>query len=277
MTKVGGVSSLDSAFRFVRTDRLDVEHALDVLRGELAGVVVKEFFPAKHASAIASRFWTSQPQSRSVGGSADYIGTFAYNKELARYLELAEESRARVLGVLGDEDPHRRLLHELTAGLATKDIQLRPAQHEGRLSSHCVIRSYQDPVDGFVLLPHEDEAMLDAPWQQGFEIQGVASYTVCALNLCLEAAAGCELICWNVRPGPEERNRFGTTHTGDFYPVSGLAGISHQVVPLAPGDACLFDARHVHALTAATDPAQRRTTISCFMGFRDPTTVITWA
>lgn len=273
MAPLIGWTGAPDYFRFVERDVFEPDLVEDVLRGRLAGVVYRGAF-ADGLRPILSQFADHPARTRRDDAAAGYyLGAYHYGKPTRQYLHEAADIAADLQDVLGHEtSPWRRFRRELGRWLARRGIDLRLARHEGMSACPGAIRSWE-ASGRFSLVPHEDASQCRAPEQRGFEIQRVLTYEVCAANLCLENAAGGQLIYWNVKPDESTKRRCGTFYTGGAYAAEALAGAEHIKLDVGPGDLYVFNGGHVHAVLHGSGP---RSTVASLLGFRDERTVITW-
>jgi hypothetical protein len=261
-------------FRIHSQDLDDLEPALRVLRGEL----LCAHYPAASSAIECDRVTRALASSRHTriregDAAGTYLGTFHWRKPPEEY---AREARQVTPAVEDALDSGLRgwpeLLSELAHALKAHGVTLRPSDWGGTPAPSALIRSW-DPGERFNLIPHEDEAQCVDPAQRGCEIQLVQAFAVCSANLCIANEGGGELMFWNFQPSPSDRIRLGTAPDGGPYQESDLAGYAKITREISPGDFYIFNGSFVHAVGAAGGV---RATVSCLLGYRDKSTVITW-
>lgn len=255
----------------------DPHGVIDVLRGEVAGVIFRRMASPETCQELVARFWASpHRRRRGVEAPGYYLGTYHYHKPPRIYLQESEEIAA-VLDALLDVpgNPLTAFYAGLADALEPEGAKVRLARHEGRQACRALLRSWHGRGD-YALAPHDDRSQCTEPQQDGFEIQQVAERVVAALNICLENGGGGRLAYWNIRPDDESKRRLGLHHTGSPYPLASLHGIGMKWVEVEAGDVYVFNGAHVHAVEPNTDPGLRRTTLAGILGFRDDATVISW-
>lgn len=277
--RLEGYRAESSYFHFAEAGDGDLRTAVAVLQGKLAGCIYRRCFSRAVAADLASRFRRSPfLRTRVDGVTASYLGTFAFQKLLGEYFNEVDKFRPVVESFFNlPHNPFSSFMHRLSDALQTSGFRLRSAEHQGRKAASGVIRSIYAESGEFLLRPHEDEAMLASPTQIGFEIQKVADHAVCGLNMCIENDSGGALNYWNIRPDAASRERFGTQNIGDFYPAEALEEFDLIRVQINPGDIYIFNGGFIHAVERCNQHRHRRTTMSCFLGFRDDNTVIAWS
>ena len=264
-------------FRFIECDEISPSLAVGVLCGQRLGVVFRGVVPAATRQALIANFLGS-PGRRTRGADApgEYLGAYHYNKTIDDYFDQTDavvpDLRA-ALDVPGD--PLKEFFRKLKQELSLYDVELRPAQYDGREACPAVFRSWMGQRD-FALEPHEDRGQCEDPKQVGFEIQQVTGYSIVGLNICLDNGSGGRLTVWNLRPDEETRDRFGVRYTGSPYAAEWLVGIDRVHLDVRPGDIYLFNAGHVHAVEPVRDLDAHRVTLSGILGFADDETVVSW-
>ncbi|MFM9368726.1 hypothetical protein [Streptomyces sp. Da 82-17] len=264
-------------FRFQEYGTFRADAVVDVLRGDLLGVVFRQAVSAEVCATLAERF-RSSPALRVRGSDAPghYLGAYHYHKTTEGYLDESAAARAALTRVLDlPDDPLARIRAQLGRVLAEDGVTFRTARHAGREAGLALIRSWHGR-GAFALAPHEDRAQCREPRQADFEIQRIADRPVGAMNLCLENGTGGRLRVWDLEPDDALRDRLGLTYTGSPYPMAELDGVESCTLDVGPGDVYFFNGAHVHAVEPERDPAARRTTLSGLLGFIDERTVVSW-
>jgi hypothetical protein len=266
-------------FRFDEYDRFDPDPVLDVLRGQVFGVIFRGVIDPAAAGELVRRFWDSPARKRRGGEVCEslgyYVGAYHYHKLTSTYLqesvEVAEPIR-HVLDVPGE--PSGWFRQRLQERLAADGVAFRPAEKDGRRACPVLIRHW-NASGNYALQPHEDCSQLREPRQADFEIQRALDYRVCAVNMCLENGEKGRLVCWNVVPDDESKSRLGLYYSGSPYPVDVLDGIDSIPLDIRGGDIYVFNGAHVHGVEANAD-GSKRTTMAWNMGRCDDHTVVTW-
>ncbi|MFI7115847.1 hypothetical protein [Amycolatopsis sp. NPDC049868] len=264
-------------FRFAEFDEYRPEAVVDVLRGQVAGVVFRGVVPARTLALLTERFWAS-PARRRRGADAPghYLGAYHYHKTTEDYLAEAAEFHAALDAVLDvPDDPVAGLNQGLAKALAAEGVRFRPAGRDGRQASRVIIRSWHGQGE-YALAPHEDLGQCTEPRQRDFEIQRAADHQVVAMNMCLDNGSGGRLVVWNIRPDEASRRRLGLHYTGSPYPLELLEEVEAVRLDVNPGDVYMFNGSHVHAVEPETSSEKRRITISGILGFVDEHTVVSW-
>jgi hypothetical protein len=276
---VTGWSGDDDYFVIREHDRFDPHAVLDVLDGRVAGVMFRGAVPVDVCQTIAQRFWDNpHRRRRGVEAPGFYLGAYTWNKPTEQYLDESEEANLileELLDVPGN--PMEEFFTALSAVLAERGAEVRPAEHEGRRSSIALLRSWHG-VGDFALDPHDDDSQCADPQMADFERAGVVGHPVAALNICLENEGGNgRLVYWNIQPDVESKRRLGIEFTGSPYPLAALEGYESKWVEVRRGDVYVFNGAHVHAVEPNSDERQKRTTLAAMMGFVDDRTVVTWS
>jgi len=266
-------------FRFAEYDTLSADPVLDVLRGDILGVIFRGVIDPDAARELVRRFWDS-PARKNRGGEVCesqgyYVGAYHYHKPTQQYLDESAEVAdyiAELLDIPNEPATMTRAL--LRERLAADGIEFRPSAKDGRSSCPILMRHWNYGGE-FALQPHEDASQCRHPAQADFEIQRTLEHTVCAVNMCLENGDRGRLVMWNVVPDDESKNRLGLYYAGSPYPVEVLDGIDSVWIDIRPGDIYVFNGEHVHAVEASP-PGTQRTTLAWNMGFCDDRTVVTW-
>lgn len=272
--RVTGWQGSDSYFRMAELDHLEPGAVLDVLRGDVAGVVVRGFLDAHAGRLLAARF-LRHPLAvvRSDDAAGRYLGAYSYGRSIDDYLDETERLEAAIEELLGDEvcawDAFRSMLR---AHLLGQGVRFRRAEHGGRRAALGAARHWTG--DGsFALVPHEDRSQCCQPAQAGFEIQRATEFEVCAANLCLVNGGGGRLAYWNVKPDDDTRQALGTWYSGGPYPDPSLSGIDRLSLDVNPGDLYVFNGAHVHAVEQTCGP---RVVVSSLLAFVAEDEVVTW-
>jgi hypothetical protein len=271
-----GWSGDQDYFAFRQHDEFVAESVVDLLRGDILGVMFKGVVSREVCERICEQFWASpHRRTRGVEAPGYYLGTYHYHKTTEGYLddvEAAAPGLAEVLAVPGE--PIGLFRQGMTEALAKEGVDFRLARHGGREACLALLRSWHGTGE-YALAPHEDQSQCREPQQADFEIQRVVDRHVAALNICLENGEGGRLVIWNVIPDEDSKRRHGLTYTGSPYPLETLEGFTPLSVPVEPGDIYLFNGAHVHAVEPNTGTG-RRTTAAAILGFVDDSTVVTW-
>lgn len=248
-----------------------------VLRGELAGHLVKGFIPEGDCRRIAGNFWASPRTARygegEDGVEAYLVGASHIDKATGEYLSEVERSAQAVNGLYtGAYDPLARFLG-MVAGLGAVR-RVRPAAHQGREAAGSKAVSWNN-TGPYLLLPHDDLAQLSDPLQADFEIGGVTR--VMAVNAYPEVPEGTgQIELWNVEPDDRTRADLGLTHSGFPYPAELLREHRSLVVSVQTGDLCVINGNLAHAVRGPTAPGDRRLLLTCFTGLNDRRELLYW-
>jgi hypothetical protein len=277
--RVSGRVRASDYFVIREIDRLDPGAILAVLRGEIAGVIVRGAIGDVACRHIAANFWRHpRRRQREDNVPAFFLGTYHYGKTLDAYFDEADRFRdVRREIFAGTEDVFGQVTDPLGARLAEGGVTLRVAHHQGRDASPFVVRSWSGSGE-FALEPHDDGAQLLCALQRGFEIQQVAhAPAAVAVNVCVENDGEGHLYYWNLEPDAADRALYGLEETGYPYPPQAVEGVQRLVVPIHRGDVYCFNGKHLHAVSGHGGGDGFRSTISWLMGFSDPQTVIYWS
>lgn len=263
-------------FTIRELSEFDPRHVVDVLHGEVAGVVFRGMVSPETCQQLCERFWDSPGRSERPSEELNYyLGAYHYHKPTGQYLDESAAVADELAAVLDVPDnPVARFRQGLAAALAPSAV-VRQARHDGREACAALLRTWRGQGE-FALRPHEDLSQCSEPRQADFEIQRVREHSVCALNICLENGAGGRLRYWNIRPDEESKRALGLHYSGWPYPVEALSGYDSIALDVGPGDVYVFNGAHVHAVEPNTEPDARRTTMSGLFGFVDDQTVVFW-
>jgi hypothetical protein len=274
MNTITGYQPDAAYFRFAEYAEFDPARVLEVLQNRLLGVMFRGVIGSAARQAVSQRFWDSQRTRRREDAPSYFLGSYSYDKSASAYLDESAQVAPSVAAVLGtgDGSPWHWFRSRVADELRRQGMCLRTAAMDGRQACPALIRSW-DAAGEFSLRPHEDMAQCLDPRQAGFEVQRVAKYEICAVNICLANGTGGRLVIWNIQPDSACRKRLGMEFTGYPYPVPALAEFSERRIDVRPGDLYVFNGSHVHAVEANQGT---RTNLTFFMGFRDAQTVITW-
>lgn len=261
-------------FRFEERTDFDPSLVLQVLRGELAGVVFRGFASSEGAAQILRQFHASPDAvARTDDAAGVYLGAYHYHKTTSDYLRDAEQLSNTLDGVLmSDASPWRAFREQLGAALDDNGIEFRTARSGDKSACIGAVRSWAGKGT-FALVPHEDGSQCRHPGQVDFEIQQALNHQICATNLCLENEGAGRLFYWNVKPDDASKRALGTYLDGGPYPADLLDGYDMIKLPVNTGDLYIFNGGHIHAVEHATGA---RSTASCILGFVDKKTVVSW-
>ena len=276
-----GIVHPDSYFQIVERNELDWQLWLDVLQGKVAGAIFRGILNQELCQQISHNFWHSPSLRQTADGIQAHYKAFlgpSLSKPLDVYFDQAERTRKDVQGLFANTgDFFQFLLGSIGKHLADQGCSLRVAEHNGRKAGECRMRSWANTNTGtFVFAPHDDVGMLKSPHLQDFEIGQLVNNRVVGVNICLENGEGGDIHYWNISPNDECRKALGFKYDGFGYPVAALADFDKIVLPICKGDIYLFDLTKVHAVGCQTKEGGERLSISWYMGFCDPTTVIYW-
>ncbi|MCI0439636.1 MAG: hypothetical protein L0177_10965 [Chloroflexi bacterium] len=116
----------------------------------------------------------------------------------------------------------------------------------------------------YILEPHEDLSQITSPVQDGFEIQGAATYSPVAFNVYLSNPSGSgATVLWNLHPSPAAIARLGLRHRGHPIPLDVLADLPSTRVAVGPGDVLAFNGAFIHAVEGL-GARQRRSALAFF-------------
>lgn len=266
-------------FAFREYDHFDPSAVLDVLDGKVAAVMFRGVVPKSVCREISQRFWESpHRKTRGVEAPGYYLGAYTWNKPTAQYMDESAEANpilADILDVPGD--PMKEFYVGLAKVLTKRGATVRPATHNGRISSIALMRSWHG-VGKFALDPHDDDSQCADPQMADFERVGVVGKVAAALNICIENEGGNgRLVYWNIKPDTESKRRLGVEFTGSPYPLAPLESYESQWIEVNQGDIYVFNGSHVHAVEPNTDGKQKRTTLAAMLGFIDDSTVVSWS
>lgn len=266
-------------FRFVELDHFDPDPVVDVLRGDVLGVVFRDVIDHAAAEELVRRFWDSPARKRRGGEVCEslgyYVGAYHYHKPTQQYLD----ESAEIAGYLGSvldvpNEPSRWFRARVDERLRRDGACLRLSQKDGREGCPVLIRHWNASGE-YALQPHDDESQLHHPAQADFEIQRTPNYTVAAVNMCLENGDGGRLVVWNLVPDRESKERYGLELSGSPYPLEAVDGIESLWLQVRTGDIYVFNGGHVHGVEASANEG-KRTTMAWNMGFCDDHNVVTW-
>jgi hypothetical protein len=270
---VTGSVAADSFFRFEERSAFDPEGVMEVLRGEYLGIIYRGVIDQEMSNSLLQAFWQNPQAKRRTDAPSYFLGTYHFNKSVDTYLAETAEVAGSVERVIRMDGSPWIWFHELVGDrLKREGTALRIAEMNGRKACPALIRSWNAEGE-LALYPHEDMSQCSDPRQDGFEVQRVTRYNVCATNMCLANGIGGRLLIWNVRPDEITRERLGITHTGFSYPPSGLTGFKQIRLSVGQGDIYVFNGAYVHAVEASRGV---RANLSFFIGFLDEKTVATW-
>ena len=265
-------------FRFLELDRFDPGLVVEVLRGNVAGVMFRNVIDPAAAGELVRRFWESPARRRRGGEVCEsqgyYVGAYHYHKPTLQYLEESTEVAGYLASLLDIRNqPSHWFREQLTARLKQEGVTFRLSAKDGLEGCPALVRSWTFQGE-YALQPHEDESQCRHPAQADFEIQRSVNYKICAVNMCLENGGKGRLAYWNVIPDGESKNRLGLYYSGSPYPPEVLEGIESIWLDVRPGDVYVFNGGHVHAVEAGD--GSKRTTVAWNMGFIDDRTVVSW-
>jgi hypothetical protein len=266
-------------FRFREYAELVPDAVVDVLRGQVLGAVFRGAVDDEARLELLHRFWESPARKRRGGevceSQGSYVGAYHYHKPTEQYLDETAEIRDYLVSVLDvPNEPTRIFRERVGARLAEEGVTLRVSRQAGREGCPVLIRHWNAAGD-YALQPHDDGSQLRHPAQAGFEIQRVPGHTVAAVNMCLENGEGGRLVCWNIDPDDESKERLGLSISGSPYPTEALEGFETLRLDIGHGDVYVFDGGYVHGVEATIGDG-KRTTMAWNMGFCDDRTVVTW-
>jgi hypothetical protein len=282
--KTSGKVHNEEFFRYVSSELIQFSEILKVLKGELLGCIFfnsipEAFSDTVYANAFDNNASLKDNRDKEALDEAPpiSIGTQHYKKELSEYLDeserVAPELENLFKNVSEEDNFFKNFINDFSAFLDKRGIQLRLAEHQGRLASPFWIRSF-DGSQEFIINPHDDVPQLRSPKQAGFEIQSVS--TIIAVNMCLENENGGVLFHYNLEPDDEMRRAYGVEHTGFPYPLHALKEIQKTELEAKKGDFYFFNANNIHAVKVGNTSKKLRTTMSWFMGLKDDSTVLYW-
>src|SRR5215213_2669336 len=219
--RITGTSLSSDAFRVHETvRRVDVSTVFEVLNGNLAVYLVRDFVPPDVCRRVEANFWVSPGRVARYGEGEDgveayLIGASHYGKPTAMYLEevLACKNYVEALydGTINPVAAFRATLR--TAG----DTTVRAASLNG-LPAGDSKAIYWNNVGTFLLEPHDDLAQVKDPIQADFEIQQVNRVMAVNIYAAVQEGSG-QLRLWNVEPDAETRSELGLSDVGFPYPA----------------------------------------------------------
>lgn len=267
-------------FRIKETDHFDPADFIDILDGNLLGVMVRNYVSPSDCARICANFEDYEGRyARGADAPAIYAGTYHYHKPLPQYFEEAAAANQTLPQLFaGAVDPVSRFRDGMTKTLGDRGRAFRSARWENRDACQFVMRKWTD-TGSFSLKPHDDEAQCKDPRQKGFEIQeALTTGALCAINICLRNDVGGQLRLWNMRPDDASRARLGLDTTGSPYPIRLLEDILKIDIDIRPGDLYAFDGRYVHAVAQlGSSGTATRATLAFLLAHKGAAETIQWS
>lgn len=269
-----------SFFNFYESTQLNFNKILQVLKGNLAGCVIRNFVPLDVCKKVEENFWSSSfLKKRQDNVPAYYIGPYHYNKNLEEYIQQAKKARQGLNQLFqGTANFFVEFIMNFSAFLQKENIIVRIAEYNGEKASAFRLLSWPNSTN-FSLEPHDDIAQCGTVLQKGFEIQNVRNYEVVAINICLDndkAGKQGQLHYWNMQPDDQSRKILGIEETGYPYPSYLLSNIEKMILSVFPGDLYCFNGRNIHAVGSNINKENKRLILSFFIGFIDDNTIVYW-
>ncbi|MGY4183133.1 hypothetical protein ACVIHH_008424 [Bradyrhizobium sp. USDA 4518] len=260
-----------------RTGWISTAEIVSVLKGEIAGLHIRQAFSAEVAEVITASFFRNPGlKERKDGVPGQYIGASHYRKDAATYFAEAENARPFVDAVFDNlVDPVRGLFDALKRELHNQGIELRLARSEHGQANICRAICWSG-TGMYALEPHDDVAQVLCAGKD-YELAAVASNTVVALNFYPSMPEeGGNLRIWSHKPTVTERKSQGLETTGYPYSTAYLEAVPCHEFELKTGDIALIDGGFIHGVTRQSGNEKRRLLLNCFLGFAQPDLVLWW-
>lgn len=260
-----------------RTGSVRLTDFIGVLKGEIAGVHVKEAFNAHVADELTRNFFDNPGlRQREIGVLAQNIGASQYSAGAREYFTESESTRDHIDHLLGAMvDPVRSLFEALGRELGRQGIELRLTRSEHGQANVCRASCWTG-TDAYSLEPHDDVAQVLTAGSD-YELAPVAENTVVAVNFYPSVpGGGGSLRVWDHRPTAEDRRRQGVETTGYPYSDAYLQGMHYRDLLLGAGDIVLLDGGLVHGVPKQLGDGRPRLLLNGFAGFARPDLVLWW-
>ena len=249
---------------------------ISVLKGEIAGLHIKNAFSNEVSEEIAQNFSRSPGlNDRRDGVPGQYVGASHYRKDAVNYFADSKDARPFIDMLFGDlVDPVRGIFDALKRDLQHQGIELRLAQSEHDQANIC--RAIRWCGSGpYALAPHDDVAQVLCA-ESDFELSAVADIVCGAQFLPSMAKEGGDLRLWSHRPTAADRKAQEVETTGHSYSTTYLETVPYQDLQLRAGDIALIDGGFILGATSKSSGEKHRLVLNSVFGFARPDLVLWW-